>query len=99
LRDTPFHGRVSGLPGFGRNASEHCPFFGLEGDNAMIEVRPSDGVCRSCGGILHVIDADDATMVVECDDCGEGYTVEPDAFGDGGIEYWPAMMSELEGGE
>ena len=65
----------------------------------MIEVKRSDGVCRSCGGILHVIDADDATMVVECDEGGEGYTVEPDAFGDGGIEYWPAMMSELQGGE
>jgi hypothetical protein len=31
--------------------------------------------------------------------CGEGYSVETDAFGDGGIEYWPAIMAELEGGE
>jgi hypothetical protein len=63
----------------------------------MVHVNPSDGVCRACGGTLHVTDADDATMFVECEKCGEGHTVEPDAFGDGGIEYWPAIMAELEG--
>ena len=64
----------------------------------MVHVRPSDGVCRVCGGELRVIDADDAMMLVECD-CGEAYAVEPDAFRDGGMEYWPAIMAELEGGE
>jgi hypothetical protein len=65
----------------------------------MVHVSPADGVCRACGGTLHVTDADDATMFVECETCGEGHTVEPDAFGDGGIEYWPAIMAELEGAE
>jgi hypothetical protein len=61
-------GIVSDLPGFGGNASEHFPFIGLEGDNVMIQVNRSDGVCRACGGTLQVTDADDATMFVECDD-------------------------------
>lgn len=64
----------------------------------MVHIRPSDGVCRLCGGELRVTDADDSMMFVECG-CGEGYAVEPDAFGDGGIEYWPAIMAKLEGGE
>lgn len=64
----------------------------------MVLVSPSDGVCRECGGTLHVTDADDVSMLVECDECGEGYCVESDAFGDGGLEYWPAIMAELEGG-
>lgn len=33
----------------------------------MVHVNRSDGVCRKCGGTLHVTDADDATMQVECD--------------------------------
>jgi hypothetical protein len=65
----------------------------------MIHVNRSDGVCRECGGTLQVTDADDATMFVECDDCGEGYSIEPDGLGDAGMEYWPAMMAELEAGE
>lgn len=64
----------------------------------MIHVRRSDGTCRVCGGELRITEADDATMTVECD-CGEAYVVEPDAFGDGGVDYWPAIMAELEGGE
>jgi hypothetical protein len=64
----------------------------------MIHVRASDGVCRECGGELRITEADDATMSVECD-CGENYLVEIDAFRDGGVEYWPAIMAELEGGE
>ena len=65
----------------------------------MVHVKPTDGSCRECGGPLQITDADDATMLVECDDCGEAYSVEPDAFGDGAIEYWPAIMAELEGAE
>jgi hypothetical protein len=61
-----------------------------------MRVEPHDGVCRSCGGILEIVDADDATMTVECA-CGESYLVEPDAFGDGAIHYWPlALLQQQE---
>ena len=39
---------------------------------------------------------DDATMDVECSECGDGHTVEPDYFRDGGVIYWPQAMAELE---
>ena len=40
----------------------------------------------------------DATMDVECTamECGDAYTVEPDALHDGGIIYWPEVMAALE---
>ncbi len=47
-----------------------------------MQVEPKDGTCRSCEGTLKIIDADDATMTVECIECGDTYLVEPDAFGD-----------------
>ncbi len=54
-------------------------------------VQLNDGKCRSCGGQLEITGADDATMDVECTECGDDYTVEPDAFNDGGkptvLEY------------
>jgi hypothetical protein len=65
----------------------------------MVTISPSDGACRKCGGLLHVIDANDCSMLVECEECDDCYSVEPDAFGDHGIEYWPAMLAELAGGE
>ncbi|MFV0445726.1 MAG: hypothetical protein ACK5Q5_19255 [Planctomycetaceae bacterium] len=60
-------------------------------------VKLTDGQCRSCGGQLEITGADDATMDVECTnaDCLDAYTVEPDAFNDGGILYWPAAMVEF----
>lgn len=58
-------------------------------------VELSDGKCRTCGGQLRIIAVDDATMDVECTECDDGYTVEPDAFNDGGITYWPQVMAEL----
>lgn len=58
-------------------------------------VQLNDGSCRSCGGQLEITGADDATMDVECTECGDGYTVEPDAFNDGGITYWPQAMVEF----
>jgi len=58
-----------------------------------MRVDPKDGVCRSCGGELEIIDADDATMTVECEDCGETYLVEPDAFGDGCMTYYVGFMT------
>ena len=60
-------------------------------------VSMDDGSCRSCNGQLEIIGVDDATMDVECTECGDGYTVEPDAFNDGGIRYWPEAMVEFEG--
>ena len=58
-----------------------------------MRVDPSDGVCRSCGGELEVVDADDATMTVECQ-CGDTYAVEPDAFGDGCMTYYVGFLQE-----
>ncbi len=63
-------------------------------------VEREDGYCRSCGGQLKIIDADDATMTVECQDCGDEYDVEPDAFGDGCVTYYiPFMTQRLEEGD
>ena len=55
-----------------------------------------DGKCRSCNGQLEIVGVDDATMDVECTECGDGYTVEPDAFHDRGIKYWPEAMAAME---
>lgn len=67
----------------------------------MILVDLSDGKCRSCGGQLEIVGVDDATMDVACtnDECGDDYCVEPDAFNDGGITYWPAAMAAQEEGD
>jgi uncharacterized protein (DUF983 family) len=56
-------------------------------------VNKRDGVCRSCGGQMKVTDADDATLTVECVECGDGYLVETDAFRDGGIHYYPTFLA------
>ncbi len=64
-----------------------------------MHVNPQDGRCRCCGGTLQITDADDATMAVESQPCGEEYLVEADAFGDGCMVYWPAAIAEkLDGG-
>jgi transcription elongation factor Elf1 len=60
-----------------------------------MRVNKRDGRCRECGGTLVIVDADDATMTVECQECGDSYAVEPDAFGDGAVVYYPAVMAEL----
>jgi hypothetical protein len=67
-----------------------------------MRVHKKDGSCRHCGGELEIIDADDATMTVECTNpqCGEEYLVETDAFGDGAIDYYPEFMArKLMGGD
>ena len=69
-----------------------------------MRVATKDGTCRSCGGELTIIDADDATMTVECE-CGDSYLVETDAFGDGCMTYYVGFLTERqesddeEGGE
>jgi len=63
-----------------------------------MKVSLKDGSCRVCGGELTIVDADDATMQVECE-CGESYLVETDAFCDGGMTYYIGFMSErMQGG-
>lgn len=65
-----------------------------------MQVDLKDGRCRSCGSGLQIIDADDATMTVECVECGDNYDVEPDAFGDGCMTYYfPLMTKRLLGDE
>ena len=62
-----------------------------------MRIRPSDGVCRQCGGELEVVDADDATMDVECVACGDLLVLEPDACGDGCVDYYiPVLASRVE---
>ena len=61
-----------------------------------MRVDPKDGVCRSRGGELEVIDANDATMTIECLDRGDSYAVEPDAFGDGAMTYYVAVMTDRD---
>jgi hypothetical protein len=58
-----------------------------------------DGRCRTCGSSLQIVDADHATMSVECTECGDSYPVETDAFGDGCMTYYAGFMaSRMEGG-
>ena len=64
----------------------------------MVDLK--DGRCRTCDGALVIVDADDATMTVECSECGDSYEVETDAFGDGCMTYYPAVMiRKMEEGE
>jgi len=60
-----------------------------------MKVDPKDGKCRECGGQLHITDADDATMTVECAECLKSYLVETDAFNDGAMFYYPEVMAQL----
>ena len=59
-------------------------------------VQTKDGTCRECGGQLKIVDVDDATMTVECQECGESYVVETDAFGDGCMTYYVGFMVDRE---
>lgn len=44
-------------------------------------VAPEVGCCRTCGAAVKIIGVDDATLTVECQDCGDVYAVEPDPSG------------------
>ncbi len=57
-------------------------------------VKLEDGQCRTCQNQLEIIDCDDVSMNVECISCGDSYEVETDAFGDGCMTYYVAMMAE-----
>lgn len=79
-----------------RRACLSGPFFQIRPERGHVMlVELQDGYCRRCGGQLQITGADDATMDVECTACGDGDTVEPDAFNDGGITNWPQAMVEF----
>lgn len=59
-----------------------------------MKVDKSAGSCRECGGQLQIVDVDDATMTVWCEECGDEYLVEHDAFGDGGATYCVGFLTE-----
>jgi hypothetical protein len=61
-----------------------------------MRVKLADGTCRSCHGELEITDADDATMTVECMECGDSYLVEPDAFGDGCMTYYVGFITQQQ---
>ena len=61
-----------------------------------MRVDPKDGRCPECDGELEIIGADDATMTVECTECGDLYDVETDAFGDGCMTYYAGFLAGLE---
>lgn len=63
----------------------------------LVELK--DGQCRSCKGQLEIVDVDDVSMSIECTKCGDSYETETDAFGDGCMTYYFAIMTRrlLEG--
>lgn len=64
-----------------------------------MKVSLKDGRCRSCGGELEIVDADDATMEVTCTNCYDSYLVEHDAFNDGAIHYVIGFLQERSKGD
>ena len=60
-------------------------------------VNPRHGRCRVCKSRLYIVEADDATMTVECEDNGHCYAVDPDVFGDESLLYHLQLMMEREG--
>ena len=75
-----------------QSRTQIVPFIFAKRRHAM-HVDPSHGRCRECDGELTIIDADDATMTVECRNCAEVYLVEPDAFGDGAMDYYTGFLT------
>jgi len=61
-----------------------------------IFVDLTGGACPACRGRLCVLDADDATMTLECQECGQAYLVEPDTIGDVDLVYSPANPTPLK---
>jgi len=61
---------------------------------STMRVDTKDGSCRSCGGELVIVDADDASMQVECMECQDSYLVEPDAFADGSMTYYVPFLAD-----
>lgn len=61
-----------------------------------MKVDLKDGVCRTCGGQLEINDFDDVSLSVQCqaEECLDQYDVETDAFGDGCVTYYFALMAQ-----
>lgn len=61
-----------------------------------MKVKKTDGVCRTCGGQLEIVDFDDVSLSVQCleAECGDEYAVETDAFGDGCMTYYFSLMAQ-----
>ena len=65
-----------------------------------IRVDLADGRCRTCGSALDITDCTDFSLQVECSECGDSYETETDAFSDGCMTYFPAMMAaKMQGGD
>jgi hypothetical protein len=60
-----------------------------------MNVDSPSGACRLCAGELRVIDGDDATLTVECTECGDTYLIEPETGGDGRPIY--CLSNEADG--
>jgi len=59
-------------------------------------------LCRECKtGKLKIMGTGfyGDTIEVECQKCGECYEVEPDGFGEGGLEFVEAQMMKMEDDE
>lgn len=64
-----------------------------------MQVERKDGRCRACGGTVNVVAVDDATITVECQVCGDSYSVEPDALGDEAFVYFFDCLNAREAGD
>jgi hypothetical protein len=56
-------------------------------------IDPDDGTCTECRGTLEVTEVDDATMSVECQDCGHCCELEHDAFDGAAADYVLAFLA------
>jgi hypothetical protein len=61
-------------------------------------VGQKHGRSHACEGQLEIA-ADDATMTVKCQQCGETYLVETDALNDGGLNYYVGFLAERKGAD
>ena len=59
-------------------------------------VAPEVGCCRTCGAAVKIIGVDDATLTVECQDCGDVYAVEPEPPGGVTAAARPAARQTAE---
>ncbi len=54
----------------------------------------NDGQCPECEGQLEVIEVDDCSMLCQCVECDHASSYEPDAFGDGCVDYYLPFYAE-----
>lgn len=58
-------------------------------------MKPKCFRCKT--GNLEVIDVDNCSITVFCDECNEEYRIEPDGLGQGGLEWIDAMIRKENG--